>query len=77
MSKSASPNKPSAIVQSSTSSPDVPPVSNDPDETPMSPFWLLETGSAKKLGQHSTGQLHYQVLADHDRCNLFHRAHEK
>lgn len=34
-------------------------------------FWLLEEGTAKKLGLRSTGSLSYQVLADHDRKNLF------
>jgi hypothetical protein len=34
-------------------------------------FWLLEAGTAKKLGLRSTGSLSYQVLADRDRRNLF------
>jgi len=37
----------------------------------LAQFWLLEAGSAKKLGLRSTGSLGYQVLADHDRKNLF------
>lgn len=37
----------------------------------LAPFWLLEAGTAAKLGLHSSGSLSYQVLADHDRKNLF------
>jgi hypothetical protein len=36
-------------------------------EIAHTPFWLLNAGTAKKLGQHSTGILNYQVLADSDR----------
>lgn len=34
------------------------------------PFWLLNAGTAKKLGQHSAGILRYHVLSDNDRSNL-------
>lgn len=34
------------------------------------PFWLLNAGTAKKLGQHSAGILNYHVLADNDRRGL-------
>lgn len=37
----------------------------------LTPFWLLDAGTAKKLGLHSSGSLSYQVLADHNRENLF------
>jgi hypothetical protein len=37
----------------------------------LAQFWLLEAGTASKLGLRSTGSLGYQVLADHDRKNLF------
>jgi hypothetical protein len=37
----------------------------------LAQFWLLEAGTAKKLGLRSTGSLSYQILADHDRKNLF------
>jgi hypothetical protein len=44
-----------------------------PTRAPVSlaQFWLLEAGTAKKLGLHSTGSVGYQVLADRDRKNLF------
>ena len=34
------------------------------------PFWLLNAGTAKKLGQHSVGILNYHVVADNDRRGL-------
>lgn len=34
------------------------------------PFWLLKSGTTKKLGRHSTGILNYHVLADNDRRSL-------
>jgi hypothetical protein len=40
------------------------------DEAVLVPFWLLNSGTAKKLGQHSAGILNYQVLADNDRRGL-------
>lgn len=39
-------------------------------ELALTPFWLLNAGNAKKLGQHSTGILSYHVLADYDRRGL-------
>lgn len=33
-------------------------------------FWLLNAGTAKKLGQHSNGIFNYHVLADNDRRGL-------
>lgn len=39
-------------------------------EVALTPFWLLNAGKAKKLGQHSAGILNYHVLADHDRLGL-------
>ncbi|MBQ5948906.1 hypothetical protein [Massilia sp. ST3] len=39
-------------------------------EVALIPFWLLNTGTAKKLGQHSDGILSYHVLADNDRRGL-------
>lgn len=64
MSKNTSPNKSSESVQPSDANTDMPAI------TPAQ-FWLLEEGTAKKLGQRSTGSLSYQVLADHERKNLF------
>lgn len=39
-------------------------------EVAHTPFWLLNAGTAKKLGQHSAGILNYHVLADNDRRGL-------
>jgi len=39
-------------------------------EAALIPFWLLNAGTAKKLGQHSAGILNYHVLADNDRRGL-------
>jgi len=36
-------------------------------EVALTSFWLLNAGTAKKLGQHSDGILKYQVLAENDR----------
>jgi len=36
----------------------------------LTPFWLINAGTAKKLGQHSAGILNYHVLADNDRRGL-------
>lgn len=70
MNKSTSARHPSKII--------APPVDASPPATnsdisaiALAPFWLLETGTAKKLGLHSSGSLSYQVLADYDRNNLF------
>ena len=70
MNKSTSAKKPSEIVESSA---DVAPPSANTDipAIALAKFWLLEEGTAKKLGLRSTGSLSYQVLADHDRQNLF------
>lgn len=70
MNKSTSAKQPSEIV---APSPDAtaPATNSDIPAIALSPFWLLEAGTAKKLGLHSTGSLNYQVLADHDRKNLF------
>ena len=39
-------------------------------EVAITPFWLLNFGTAKKLGQHSAGILNYHVLTDNDRRGL-------
>ncbi|MBB3223469.1 hypothetical protein [Pseudoduganella umbonata] len=39
-------------------------------EVALTPFWLLNAGTAKKLGQHSAGILNYHVLADNNRVGL-------
>jgi hypothetical protein len=39
-------------------------------EAALTPFWLLDAGTAKKLGQHSAGILNYHVLADNNRLGL-------
>jgi len=39
-------------------------------EVALTPFWLLNAGTAKKLGQHSSGILNYHVLADNDRLGI-------
>lgn len=39
-------------------------------EVVLFPFWLLNAGTAKKLGQHSAGILNYHVVADNDRRDL-------
>ena len=63
MSKNTSPSKLSESVQpSSPTSASV--------EVALTPFWLLNAGMAKKLGQHSAGVLNYHVLADNDRRGL-------
>lgn len=70
MNKSTSAKKPSEIVEPSADA--APPSANtDIPAIALAKFWLLEEGTAKKLGQRSTGSLSYQVLADHDRKNLF------
>jgi hypothetical protein len=63
MSKNTSPNKSSEIVQPSAATSEIP-------EVALTPFWLLNAGTAKKLGQRSTGILNYHVLADNDRRGL-------
>ena len=60
MRKNTSPNKSSKITQ--------PPVATSATtEIALAPFWLLNAGTAKKLGQRSTGILNYHVIADNDR----------
>jgi len=63
MSKHTSQNKSPAIVQSSIAS-------DASVEVAYTPFWLLKAGTAKKLGQHSSGILNYHVLADKDRLDI-------
>jgi hypothetical protein len=45
-------------------------VKNPSVEVALNQFWLLNAGTAKKLGQHSAGILNYHVLADNDRRGL-------
>lgn len=70
MNKSLSAKKPSAIVETSADAA-TPSATTDTPAIVLGKFWLLEEGTAKKLGLRSTGSLDYQVLADHDRKNLF------
>lgn len=63
MSKNPSANKSSKIVQPSVSTSETP-------EIALTPFWLLNAGTANKLGQRSIGMLNYHVLADNDRRDL-------
>jgi hypothetical protein len=63
MSKNTSLNKSSGIVQPSAATGEI-------TEIALTPFWLLNAGTAKKLGQHSAGILNYHVLADNDRHGL-------
>lgn len=63
MSKNTSPTKLSESVQiSSPTSASV--------EVALTPFWLLNAWTTKKLGQYSAGVLNYHVLADNDRRGL-------
>ena len=63
MNKNTSPNKSSETVQPSVATSEV-------AEITLTPFWLLNAGTAKKLGQRSSGILNYHVLADNDRHGL-------
>lgn len=63
MSKSTSLNKSSESVQLSSPT-------GTSVEVAHTPFWLLNAGTAKKLGQHSAGILNYHVLADNSRSGL-------
>ena len=63
MSKYTSPNKSSEIVPPSTATCEI-------TEIALTPFWLLNAGMARKLGQHSAGILNYHVLADNDHRSL-------
>ena len=70
MNKSTSAKKPSAIVETSATAETLS-TNTDTPAIVLAKFWLLDEGPAKKLGLHSAGTLNYQVLADHDRKNLF------
>lgn len=63
MNKNTSPNKTSETVQPSVAIGEI-------TEVALTAFWLLNAGTAKKLGQRSTGILNYHVLADNDRRDL-------
>jgi hypothetical protein len=43
---------------------------NSHAEVMLTPFWLLNAGTAKKLGHHSVGILNYHVLARNNRRDL-------
>jgi hypothetical protein len=62
MSKNTSPNKDGAQPLFATDA---------SVEVALTPFWLLNSGTAKKLGQNSTSILNYHVLADNGRRGLF------
>lgn len=71
MSKTTFPNKPSANVQlSEAPDADSPSTSSELVQVPMTPFWLLDAGQAKKLGKQSAGLLTYHVLANHGRSDV-------
>ena len=70
MNKSTHAKKPSATLGPSADE-ETPSTSTDAAAVSLAKFWLLAEGTAKKLGLRSTGSLSYQVLADHDRKNLF------
>ena len=70
MNKSTSAKKPSETIEPSADA-ETPSANTDIPAIALAKFWLLEEGTAKKLGLRSTGSLSYQVLADHDRKNLF------
>jgi hypothetical protein len=63
MSKNPYPDKSSANVQPSVAT-------SASVEIAMTPFWLLNAGTAKKLGKHSAGILNYHVVADNNRRGL-------
>jgi hypothetical protein len=63
MSKNPYPDKSSANVQPSVAT-------SASVEIAMTPFWLLNAGTAKKLGKHSAGILNYPVVADNNRRGL-------
>lgn len=62
MSKNTSPSESSGSVRLVANNASV--------EVTLTPFWLLNAGTAKKLGQHGAGILNYHVLADNDRRGL-------
>jgi hypothetical protein len=70
MNKSTSAKKSSANVETSADA-ETPSTNTDTPAIALAKFWLLDEGPARKLGLRSTGSLNYQVLADHDRKNLF------
>jgi hypothetical protein len=70
MNKMTSSKRPSEIVEPSADA-ETPSANTEIPTTVLAQFWLLKVGIAKKLGLRSTGSLSYQVLADHDRKNLF------
>lgn len=70
MSKSTSVKQPPEMVAPPADA-TAPATKSDIPAIALAPFWLLDAGTAKKLGLHSSGILSYQVLADHDRKNLF------
>jgi hypothetical protein len=70
MNKSTFARKLPEIVKPS-GDPAMPATTSDIPTITLAQFWLLEAGTAKKLGLRSMGSLSYQVLADHDRKNLF------
>ena len=63
LSKNTSPSESSGNVRPSIAK-------NASVEVAVTQFWLLNAGTAKKLGQHSAGILNYHVLADNDRRGL-------
>jgi hypothetical protein len=70
MNKSTSAKQPPEIAEPPADA-TAPATNSDVPESALAPFWLLEAGTAKKLGLNSSGSLSYQVLADRDRKNLF------
>lgn len=70
MNKSTSAKQPPEIAEPPTDA-TAPATNPEVHAIVLAPFWLLEAGTAKKLGMNSSGSLSYQVLADRDRKNLF------
>lgn len=63
MNKNTSQIKSSGIVQPSV-------VTIESVQVTLTPFWRLNSGTAKKLGHNSAGILSYHILADNDRRGL-------
>lgn len=63
MSKNNSPHKASESVQLSVAT-------SSGVEVALTSLWLLNAGTAQKLGKHSAGILNYHVLADNERLGL-------
>lgn len=61
-------SKNTSLIKSESAPPSNPTSANIGAE--LTSFWLLNTGIAKKLGQHSAGILNYHVVADNDRHDL-------